>query len=522
MMKSALMIDTKVFLFLKSYSGLGINRYFLLEQNELVEVDAQTIVNQTCYLICHDYWLIAYSIFKEVGYLPCKIIDLDEFQVIISGEKSERKARDTKDFTRRLNLENVDIELNKAYMSIFNRSSDFNKEVYQRFAVFLNFYWEVLRAQAIERDELDRFLNIEVSVSNIMYQAMAKGLLIDKVRLSEFKKEIDHDFFMALKSFSSKYDVPLEVPNDRDVIDYLEPQGVDCDNFDISYILRFVPLNNNYAPELLELYKLNNTRMILNGITISQERIYPIVDIFGSITSRIYLKDPSIQNISKKYRLLLKPNHGRKFIYIDYDQYEVGIMAALSKDQELADLYAQPDMYEAIAVQLFSKEGKRKDAKKLFLSYSYGMKTKSLIDAAYALGAERAKAKLVFKKFNQFEAWKETIQKTFLANKKIGTVLGNYLRISHENETLSEQEKRVAVSQVVQGTASLIFKRTLIEVSKIPDAQIILPMHDAILLEVPVDFDENQVVSVFQDVLSRHFNNQIIGKASLDNFFIKT
>ena len=112
-----------------------------------------------------------------------------------------------------MNLENVDIELNKAYMSIFNRSSDFNKEVYQKFAVFLSFYWEVLRAQAIERDELDRFLNIEVSVSNIMYQAMAKGLLIDKVRLSEFKKEIDHDFFMALKSFSSKYDVPLEVPN---------------------------------------------------------------------------------------------------------------------------------------------------------------------------------------------------------------------------------------------------------------------------------------------------------------------
>ncbi|MDO7470932.1 DNA polymerase [Acinetobacter baumannii] len=520
MMKSALMINTKVFLFLKNYSGLGVDRYFLLEQDELIEVDTQTIADQTCYLICHDYWLIANSIFKEVGYLPCKIIDLDEFQVIISGEKSERKARDLKDFTRRLNLENIDIELNKAYMSIFNRCSNFDKEIYQKFAVFLKYYWEVLRVSAIEKDELHRFINIEVPVSNIMYETMAKGLLIDKKRLLEFKKEIDHNFFMSLKSFSSKYNVPLEVPHDNDVIEYLEPQGVDCENFDISYILRFVPLNNNYAPDLLELYKLNHTRAILNGITQSQERIYPIVDIFGSITSRIYLKDPSIQNISKKYRSLLKPSQGKKFIYIDYDQYEVGIMAALSKDQELINLYAESDMYEVIAEELFSEEGKRKDAKKLFLSYSYGMKTKSLIDAACGLGADRTKAKSLFRKFTQFEAWKKNIQETFFTDKKIGTVLGNYLRITHENQTLTEQEKRVAVSQVVQGTASLIFKKTLIEVSKIPFAQIILPMHDAILLEVPIDFDENQVINVFQNTFSEHFNNEIVGKASLDNFFI--
>ncbi|HCC8383560.1 TPA: DNA polymerase I [Acinetobacter baumannii] len=268
------------------------------------------------------------------------------------------------------------------------------------------------------------------------------------------------------------------------------------------------------------MYKLNHTRAILNGITQSQERIYPIVDIFGSITSRIYLKDPSIQNISKKYRSLLKPSQGKKFIYIDYDQYEVGIMAALSKDQELINLYAESDMYEVIAEELFSEEGKRKDAKKLFLSYSYGMKTKSLIDAACGLGADRTKAKSLFRKFTQFEAWKKNIQETFFTDKKIGTVLGNYLRITHENQTLTEQEKRVAVSQVVQGTASLIFKKTLIEVSKIPFAQIILPMHDAILLEVPIDFDENQVINVFQNTFSEHFNNEIVGKASLDNFFI--
>lgn len=439
-------------------------------------------------------------------------------------KKSERKARDTKDFTRRMNteLEIVDVELNKKYMSIFNSPSDFDQGVYKNFSLFLNTYWEFLKNKAIERSELERFLTIEIEVSRIMYHAMAKGLLIDKNLLVEFKEEIDHDFFMSLKSFSSRYDVPLEVPNESDVIEYLEPKGVDCINFDIDYILRFVPLNNNYAPDLLDLYKLNYTRMILNGITVNQERIYPIVDIFGSITSRIYLKDPAIQNIAKKYRSLLKPKDGKKFIYVDYDQYEVGIMAALSKDPELTSLYAKPDMYEEIAHQLFNADGKRKDAKKLFLSYSYGMKTKALIDAAYALGAERAKAKSVFKKFTQFEAWKETIQEDFFNHKKIGTALGNFLRISHTNEKLSEQEKRVAVSQVVQGTASLIFKKTLIEINKVPDVQIILPMHDAILLEVPMDFDEAQVVDIFQEVLSSYFNKEIVGKASLDNFFQST
>lgn len=92
MMKSAPMIDTKVFLFLKNYSGLGQNKYFLLENDELSEVNAQTIVDQNSYLICHDYWLIANSIFEEVGTLPNKVIDLDEFQVMISGEKIRKKS----------------------------------------------------------------------------------------------------------------------------------------------------------------------------------------------------------------------------------------------------------------------------------------------------------------------------------------------------------------------------------------------------------------------------------------------
>ncbi|MFD2111338.1 DNA polymerase [Thiorhodococcus fuscus] len=228
-------------------------------------------------------------------------------------------------------------------------------------------------------------------------------------------------------------------------------------------------------------------------------------------------KDPSLQNIAKKHRDILRPDLNKSFGYIDYDQYEAGIMAALSGDPKLLSLYSDGDMYEALALQLFSDINKRKHAKRLFLSYAYGMRRQTLVDAAVGYGANRNYAKYLFNGFTIFEDWKKTIWEKFEADGRIGTTFGNFLMRERSGQ-LTGQEQRSAVSQVIQGTASLIFKLALLSLSKQPEIELILPMHDAALVQIPNDYDISLLPRMLADTMSDYFDNKVVGKASIQEF----
>lgn len=109
------------------------------------------------------------------------------------------------------------------------------------------------------------------------------------------------------------------------------------------------------------------------------------------------MRSPSLQNLPKKYRTIIGARAGFQLCYVDFDQYEVGIMAALSEDPELIALYGSGDMYDLFASTHLGLENNRKAAKQLFLSYAYGMSRKALIDAAVSLGASRENAKSAFR-----------------------------------------------------------------------------------------------------------------------------
>ncbi|MFH7416855.1 DNA polymerase I, partial [Pseudomonas syringae pv. tagetis] len=58
--------------------------------------------------------------------------------------------------------------------------------------------------------------------------------------------------------------------------------------------------------------------------------------------------------------------------------------------------------------------------------------------------------------------WNISVHALFETDQRIGTALVNHLRRDGAGP-LTEKEKRSAVSQLVQGTASLIFKKSLIK-----------------------------------------------------------
>lgn len=507
--------QTKAFLFIKDYANNGQDRYFLFHE-KLDEVDQATILDEKSTLICHDSWLI-FSTFATSGkFLPQNIIDADDFQAATTGGNFARRAREKQDIGRRL-PDFPEKELASHYFKIFNKSAPFDEKIYSAFGAALLDYWKILKQAALEKNELDRYLLIEQPVWNYVARSAAKGISIDVDRLGMHKKKMDHDYYTALKEFSNNYNFPLEIPHDEDVVDYLTSRGFDFSGIDVDYMLRFVPMPDNFAKDLLNLKKLALSRGVLNALPVGQKRAFPMVDTFGSITSRIYYKDPALQNLAKRHRDILVPEVGTEFCYVDYDQYEVGIMTALSGDPAMRRFYLEGDLYEAAAEILFQDALRRKQAKRLFLSYAYGMNFKALIQAAEAEGAPRKAAKDFFRQFSKFEQWKISVHASYLSNNRIGTSLGNY-RYRDKPGPLTPKEERSAISQVVQGTASLIFKKALLAVSKFHTTELILPMHDAMLLQVESGFDVSVFPELLGDVMFNHFDGEIIGKVSLDDF----
>ncbi|WP_232109260.1 DNA polymerase [Pseudomonas poae] len=506
----------KALIFIRDYTDQGKDRFFLWSDKVLKEASADDIASQTEELVCHDYWLIAPILFRLTGKLPKFITDVEELRISISGKRSERERKEKIDITSSLK-DLLTMEAIQKYLAIFNRKEEVCVEALSVFADALVSYSNQVEAEAKHEHEWDRLIQIERPVARYLIGSAATGINISTELLRGHKNKIEFDFYMALKHFSSKYSVPLEVPSDEDVVEYLEPRGFDFSGVNVDYVLDFVPMQDEYADDLLNLRKIQKSRMVLAAIPLSQRKIFPIVDSFGSITSRIYFKDPSLQNLAKQHRDILIPDEGQLFSYVDYEQYEAGIMAALSGDPLLTKLYAEGDLYQIAADSIFLDVTKRKEAKRLFLSYAYGMRHRDLIDAAHGYGADRQNAKAFFKQFAEFEDWKTRVHTQFEAEGKIGTALGNHIK-RERSGALSEKEKRSSISQQVQGTASLIFKKALIAMSGDPRVELKVPMHDAVLFQHQEGFDPQVIVDIFAEVMSNHFEHKVKGKASLEPF----
>lgn len=377
--------------------------------------------------------------------------------------------------------------------------------------------YSALRRDASDNGELERFFTVEVPVYRLLQKAMSAGITINSAGLSDKRREAEFDYFFCLKNYSAKHDMPLETPTRAAIEDKLYGVGFDLSGVSTEYVLEFLPHEDEFGNDTLTLQELDSAKRVLSSLALSSGRTRPIIDVFGSRTSRVHLRSPSLQNIPKKYRTIVAAREGAKLCYVDFDQYEVGIMAALSEDPQLVALYGVGDMYEQFATNHLGLVGNRKAAKQLFLSYAYGMSRKALIDAAVSLGADREKAKAAFRLFSGYEEWKKTVWTAFQRDGRVATVQGNHYKRSG-NGQLSAKEQRSAISQVVQGTASLIFKKTLLEVANLNDVTIVLPMHDALLFECRSAETPAKVVAVFERVMTEMLQKRVNGKASISQF----
>jgi DNA polymerase I len=185
-------------------------------------------------------------------------------------------------------------------------------------------------------------------------------------------------------------------------------------------------------------------------------------------------------------RSLIRPEPGRGIAYIDFEQQEFGIAAALSNDPLMMEAYQSGDPYLAFAKQAGvvptdatkdSHKAQRETFKACILGTQYGMGAKTL---ARRIGKSEADAKELLRchkeTYKMFWKWSDGVVDYALLYGRLWTVFGWHLHID------GEINPRSIRNFPMQANGAEILRLTCILATE-RGVTVVAPVHDAILIE---------------------------------------
>jgi DNA polymerase-1 len=262
--------------------------------------------------------------------------------------------------------------------------------------------------------------------------------------------------------------------------------------------------------EWREYSKLKSTYLdALPDLVDGESRLHTTFNQTATTTGRLSSTDPNLQNIpirtelGREIRECFVAADGCKLISADYSQVELRVLAHISGEQVLKDIFERgEDVHAATAGEMFGvapediDPGLRSKAKMINFGIVYGLSAYGLADRLdipqeeAAEFIERYQAR--FPKVTEFIA--RTIEEA-TASGYVTTLLGRKRRIpelrSRKWPTRSLGE-RLAVNTPIQGTSADIIKIAMVNARRaLVDAglstRLVLQIHDELLFEAPVE-----------------------------------
>ncbi len=253
-------------------------------------------------------------------------------------------------------------------------------------------------------------------------------------------------------------------------------------------------------PKLAPLWELRKSlgQMRLKKFTVGSDgRNRGMLSPFSSKTGR---NQPStskfIFGASKWMRGLIKPPPGWGLAYIDWAQQEFGIAAALSGDSKMMEAYLSGDPYLGFAKlagavpQDATKESHPKERtqyKGTMLAVQYGMEAQTL---SFGLDCPVDEARHLLRMhretFRTFWRWSEGCVDYALLHRRLWTTFGWRLHLGIENNP------RSLANFPMQANGAEMLRLACVYLMK-AGIRICAPVHDALLIEAPLDSLEETV-----------------------------
>jgi len=258
-----------------------------------------------------------------------------------------------------------------------------------------------------------------------------------------------------------------------------------------------------------ELQKLLSTYIDNLPLLVGEDgRLHTTLNQAGTTTGRMSSTNPNLQNIPARGEMgaeirdgFVSPR-GTTFLAFDYSQIEMRVLAALSQDEHLIEVFKKgDDVHTSVASRVFKVLEKdvtsemRRRAKVINFGIVYGMGVNALKDN---LGSTRAEAQefydnyfLTFPKIAKYfdevksQAKKDGYTTTYFGRRR------NFLGLKSAVPFIRASAERMAMNAPLQGTAADIIKIAMRRANEglekeglLSKAHLLLQIHDELLYEV--------------------------------------
>lgn len=381
--------------------------------------------------------------------------------------------------------------------------------------------------------ELVRFETVELPASAVFLDRQMRGMRIDQDELDKRYEALKQEKYQAFIRVARALKVSPSGFNFRNIKGHLNgTELAELANTDdasrIEQNLHLASVNSPLAFDIVSLIRSDRDLKTLSRLSNPAGKCYPTFTTVGTVTGRVLVRNPYLQGLRKRYRSVIAPDEGHSLVYLDYDQFEPGILSSLSQDTALQNLYAKGDIYTQLSETVFDDPRYRSVAKQMFISFLYGMSEQRIIEVLQSGNSNgndasevlAEKIKSFFSRFSDALGYRQDMQDLLLANNRINTPLGGHRKRSGAGE-LNSNERRWALNQRIQGTASLIFKEAMIEIASLLGSQaILLPMHDAFLMQLPIEklAEQTNAAKLIMEGSMRKYCPTIVPKVSLEKF----
>ena len=368
------------------------------------------------------------------------------------------------------------------YLGIENRI--WNVEDYSELLVNLKDCYLVMKKLAMT--EWKRIVDIEIPVNKILYRRQIEGIYVNHTEIKPLCEILHKEL----------YDIKNRIQLNLGFVGNNLEGYLRIHKIPFGYLTKSEEerIYEDY-PELAVFRDLERAQrnfdclIVLSAIRKDINLCKPLFKGFGTSTGRIIMRAPALQNLNSKYRNLLRDDKlpdDKRYVYIDYGQFEAGVLAGLTNNQSFIRLYEQDKVYETIAEKVGVD---RKKAKKIFYCFIYG--------GIIWRGAEK-----FFSTYGLKQSIDKVVEKA-VSNGNIETPFGNRRRI------ITDEDKRLTLNHYVQGTSSLIFKQALIDVNNTycNKVRLVLPMHDAALYVVDEDVKTQKLIDIYHAAFKKWLPN---------------
>lgn len=415
------------------------------------------------------------------------------------------------------------------------RQADFNYGMFPKEDLINYAYYDGLATYRLYKtmkkdfDTRQNFIYYKlIEASNCLADIERTGVYADMEMIKLLDKELTKEYKSLLKDIA-EYTKDIWIP-EQYMIDTGAKTAPEVFNINSPQQLRWVlrrlghtvdstavevleEIDDPFTDKVLKIRRNNKyRRTYVNGLRKNIDgdgRIHTTYNLHGTVTGRLSSSNPNLQNIprDKVIKNIFRATPGYVLTQADYSQAELRVLAVLSKDPWLQDVYLRgDDLHDSVARQYWGDDFDEEDrtkAKAVNFGIAYGRTEHTL---APDLGISKAEARklledwyvpmpFVRKFFDKRvkDAFRYKKSRTPF-NRTRSYVITPYNKFAIRNE---------AMNTPIQATASDLTLFSLIEIHKELKerdlGKIVLTVHDSIIVE-----NKPENTEAVKEVMQRH------------------